>query len=60
VNPTPFINVLSTILNDLRRTADPVAGDARHVVKGEVISDLLSALFDLLPRGELPIIEKSI
>jgi hypothetical protein len=41
------MNILSTLLNDPRKTAHPVAEDALHVMKDEVISDLRSRLFDL-------------
>jgi hypothetical protein len=42
------MNRLSTILNDLRKTARLVAEDALDVVKGQVISDLRKPLFDLV------------
>jgi hypothetical protein len=53
------MNVLSTILNDRRKTAHRVAEDALHVVKSEGISDVRTRLFDLVTGGKLPIVKNS-
>jgi hypothetical protein len=53
------MNIRFTILNDPGETAHPVAEDALHVIKSEVISHHRNCFFDFVTRGKLLILEAS-
>jgi hypothetical protein len=59
MNPILFTNILSTILNDPRKTVHPVEEHALHVVKGQVLLHLDNRLLDFVTRDKLPILENS-